>query len=253
MARRPLAAVLAAACLAAPAWAGVALAQEAPGGSDPVPAEPEVVPAPPTPRLAWTGRVLAPVTARTAPRRSARGRAVVRPIAPLGHGPTELLITRTVVRDALRWVEVLLPIRPNGTRGWVPADVLRIRSTPVRILIEVRARRMTVYRSGRVAMRVPVAVGKPSTPTPLGSFAVAETIHTNTPGAFLGPIVMPITGYSQTLNEYAGGNGRVAIHGTSLPWLVGTAASHGCVRMLNRDIRRLARLAHGGTPVTIRR
>jgi lipoprotein-anchoring transpeptidase ErfK/SrfK len=63
--------------------------------------------------------------------------------------------------------------------------------------------------------------------------------------------VMPLTGFSQTLNEYAGGDGRVAIHGTSVPSLIGTAASHGCVRMRNADVRRLARLVRPGTPVAI--
>ena len=63
---------------------------------------------------------------------------------------------------------------------------------------------------------------------------------------------MPLTGFSETLNEFAGGNGRVAIHGTSLPSLIGTQASHGCMRMHNGDIVRLARLAAPGTPVAIR-
>jgi lipoprotein-anchoring transpeptidase ErfK/SrfK len=64
--------------------------------------------------------------------------------------------------------------------------------------------------------------------------------------------VLPITGYSRVLNEYAGGNGRVAIHGTSQPWVIGTRASNGCVRLYNRDIRKLARLVRPGAQVEIR-
>jgi len=173
-------------------------------------------------------------------------------VAPLAGGPTSLLITRSLVRDGRRWHEVLLPVRPNGTRGWVPANVLQVRRTAVRVLIDVGDRRMTVYRAGRAALRAPVAVGMPGTPTPIGSFAIAERIPTNTPGAFLGPVVLPLTGYSETLNEFAGGNGRVAIHGTSLPGLIGSAVSHGCIRMRNPDVLRLAALARAGTPVTIR-
>jgi lipoprotein-anchoring transpeptidase ErfK/SrfK len=198
--------------------------------------------------------VLTPVTARAAPRPSGRAKAVLQPLAPLGRGATVVLITRTVVRDGRRWVEVILPVRPNGTRGWIPADVLRMRTTPMRVLIDVGDRRLTVYRAGKPVMRAPVAVGVPGTPTPLGTrFAIAERIATNTPGAFLGPIVLPLTGYSEQLNEFAGGDGRVAIHGTSRPELIGTAVSHGCIRMHNRDITRLSRLARPGTPVTIRR
>ena len=210
------------------------------------------VPSAPTPKLAWVGRVLAPVTARAAPRMTAKARTVVQPVAPFAQGATTLLITRSIVRDGVRWAEVLLPIRPNGTRGWVPADYLSLSTTPMRISIDVSARRLRLFRSGKRIMNVPIAVGAPSTPTPTGPlFAVAELIRTNQPGAFLGPVVMPLTGYSETLNEFAGGNGRVAIHGTSLPGLIGQAVSHGCMRMRNADVVRLASAARPGTPVAI--
>jgi lipoprotein-anchoring transpeptidase ErfK/SrfK len=178
---------------------------------------------------------------------------VLSPIAPIAGGSTALLVTASRVRKGRRWIQVLLPVRPNGSRGWVPESALRIRGTRGRILIDLSARRLTLYRSGRPVHRAPVAIGKPSTPTPVGRrFAIAEQIRTNIPGAFLGPIVMPITGFSETLNEFAGGDGRVAVHGTSLPHLIGRRVSHGCIRMRNRDIVRVARLARPGTPVTIR-
>ena len=254
MTPRSLAATLCAAC-------AVGLALTAAAGTSAAGSQAAVasVPGPPTPRVAWVGRLVAPVVARRGPARSARPRTVLQPIAPLGDGPTILMITRSVVkRDPVakrdrRWVEVLLPIRPNGVRGWVPASVLRIHSTPFRIVIDVSDRRLTVFRANRPVIRAPVAVGKPGTETPRSDhFAIAELIRTRTPGAFLGPIVLPITGYSERLNEFAGGNGRVAIHGTSLPELIGTAASNGCIRMRNRDIARVARIARPGTPLKIR-
>ena len=78
---------------------------------------------------------------------------------PLGNGPTSLLITRTVAKQGRRWAEVLLPVRPNGVRGWVPFDVLRIHSTPLRIVIDVSERRLTLFRSNRPLIRAPIAVG----------------------------------------------------------------------------------------------
>ena len=102
---------------------------------------------------------------------------------------------------------------------------------------------------GSVAL---VAVGAPSTPTPRGRFALAEEIQTGDPSGFLGPIVMPLTSFSNVLNEYAGGNGRVAIHGTSQPSLIGQRVSHGCIRMTNADIRRLSRWVRPGVSVTVR-
>ena len=218
------------------------------------PALPAVVaPTAPTPTQAWVGRVVATVTARAAPRFSAKAKTVLRSTAPFSGNGTVVLITRSTVVDGVPWVEVLLPIRPNGARGWIPQDVLRLSLTRVRIAIDLSERRLRVVRAGKRVMSASIAIGKPATPTPTGSsFAIAERIDTRTPGGFLGPVVMPLTGFSETLNEFAGGDGRVAIHGTSIPSLIGTRASHGCMRMRNDDIVRLARLAAPGTPVAIR-
>jgi len=216
-------------------------------------ADPQAVPGPPTKAEAWTGRVVATVTARAAPKPTARKRMVLKTTAPFSGNGTVLLITRRTVVDGVPWVEVLLPMRPNGARGWIPQDVLVVSRTRVRVAIDLSERRLRVYRAGRRVMAASIAIGKPETPTPTGpDFAIAERIDTNTPGGFLGPIVLPLTGFSETLNEFAGGNGRVAIHGTSVPALIGTQASHGCMRMHNADIVRLARLATPGTPVAIR-
>jgi lipoprotein-anchoring transpeptidase ErfK/SrfK len=206
----------------------------------------------PTSTTTWTARVLAPVSARVAPRRSAREVVALQPVAPLGRGPTVLMVTGVRSVRGERWVRLKLPVRPNGTQGWVPAAALRFHDTGLRIVIDQSDRRLTLIRRGRPILRATVAIGAPETPSPNGRFAVAEMIPTHTPGAFLGPIVFPLTGYSETLNEYAGGDGRVAIHGTSLPELLGTRASHGCIRVGNSDIVRLSRLVRPGTPVQIR-
>ena len=213
------------------------------------------VPAKPTSRLAWVARVVAPTTrAYAAPRRGAALRMVLPALAPLGRGPTQLLVTRTTVVDGERWIEVLLPRRPNGIKGWIRADSTVLSTTTARVVIDLSEHRLTLYRANRVLLRAGIAIGKAGTPTPRGAkFAIAEVISTNSPRGFLGPIVMPLTGYSEALNEYAGGNGRVAVHGTSEPRLIGTAASHGCIRMSNANIRRMARVAKPGTPVSIRK
>lgn len=210
-----------------------------------------VRPTPPSAKQAWVATLHRAITVRTAPRNSARKRALVHAIAPFAGGLTRLLVTRSVVKNGEVWVEVLLPLRPNGSRGWVPADQVSLTTTAFRVEINRRNHRLRVYRAGRRVMDAPVAVGTSSTPTPRGRFAIAERIEMNNPGNFLGPIVLPITGYSEVLNEFAGGDGRVAIHGTSAPQLIGTSVSHGCIRMYNRDIVRLARMATPGTPVTI--
>lgn len=206
----------------------------------------------PTSARSWTGRLLVPTSFRVVPARSARILATLQPVAPLAGGATRLLVTGTRRVKGVLWVRVLLPVRPNGTQGWARADVFRFVSTTLRVVIDQSDRRLTLFRRGRPVMRVPVAIGETATPTPTGRFAVAEMIRTRTPGAFLGPVVFPLTGYSKVLNEYAGGNGRVAMHGTSLPQLIGTRASHGCIRIHNSNVVRLSRLVRPGVPVTIR-
>jgi lipoprotein-anchoring transpeptidase ErfK/SrfK len=230
----------------------LALLAVAASSASPATAPSRTEPAAPTDRITWVGRVLAPVTARRSPSRTAKAITVVQPIAPLGRGATILQVTGTSRdSDGTLWVRAKLPIRPNEVQGWIPADVMRFNTTPMRIRIDTSARRLDLFASGKRLMRVPVAVGTPQNPTPTGRFAVAEMIRTRTDGAFLGPIVFPMTAYSETLSDFAGGNGRAAIHGTNVPSSVGTRASHGCIRLLNRDIVRLARRVRPGTPIEI--
>lgn len=205
----------------------------------------------PTSKVSWSARVLAPTAVRTKPDHTSKATGVLQPVAPLGGGPTILLVLERRVVNDQEWVRLLLPRRPNGSSGWVVSDVLRFRENPMRIVIDQSERRTYVYRKGLLVLLVRNAIGTPQTPTPIGRFAIAEKVLTS-PNGFLGPVVLVTTGFSETLNEYAGGNGRFAMHGTSLPQLIGTRASHGCIRHSNASILRISRLVAPGTPVTIR-
>lgn len=223
------------------------------GGSQPERADAaQATPSAPTAKASWAGRVLTTVSARRAPDANAKVITRVRPIAPLGGGEAVLAITRVATDAQGRpWVEVKLPIRPIGTRGWLPADMLQMRKLETRISISTSARTLTLFRAGKPILRTKVAVGKPGTPTPIGDFAVAEELPTGESNGVLGPMVLPLTAYSPTLNEFAGGNGRVAMHGTNAPGLIGTRASHGCIRIPNATVLRLSKLVGPGTPVKI--
>jgi lipoprotein-anchoring transpeptidase ErfK/SrfK len=237
-----------------------AMAQD-PGPADPAeppaagqqPVAPKSPIAPPNPRRSWAGRLLVVATARMYPTPGGKPLRLVQPIAPLGAGPVWLQVRGVKVVAGVRWVKVLLPVRPNGRTGWIRASDMAFRPINLRIDVDLSDRKLKLFRNGKRIRTFPVAVGTPENPTPTGRFAIAEVIPTGDPKAFLGPIVMPITGFSEALNEYAGGNGRVAIHGTSQPELIGQRVSHGCIRMRNADIRRLNRLVRSGTPVIIRR
>src|SRR5687767_5954885 len=159
------------ATLAIAGLAGVAIA----AGPAAAAAPPAAVPGPPTATEAWTGRLVTTVTARTAPRATAAKRMVLKPTAPFSGNGTVVLITRRTVVEGVPWVEVLLPKRPNGTRGWIPQDVLRLSRTRVRVAIDLSERRLRVLKAGKRVMSARIAIGKPATPTPVGrSFAIAE-------------------------------------------------------------------------------
>ena len=215
----------------------------------------------PTARVAWTARVVTPTTARPQPWIARRvGRLATR--AQWGGGPVRLLVLDSMfVRDPRRtarrlWIKVALPVRPNGTAGWIRADKVTLARTRWRVQVSRSRRVATVFRNGRVQRRMRVVVGAPSTPTPLGRFAVYEAIEQADPGGVLGPWALHLPAFSNVLDNYGGGPGRVALHGRSGASLLdplGTARSHGCVRMLNADIRYLAHHIGPGTPVRITR
>jgi hypothetical protein len=167
-----------------------------------------------------------------------------------GRGPVGLLVLR--VRG--EWLKVRLPDRPNRAAGWIAADRVVLRPTRWRVVINVRARRVTVLRDGRPVRRFAAVVGAPGTPTPRGRFAIYEIDRQPDPFGFLGPVALHLTAHSDVLDDYGGGPGRVALHGrggASLLDPLGSAASHGCIRVDSREAAWLARKVQPGVPVTI--
>lgn len=185
------------------------------------------------------------------------GRVLARPqpIAPLGGAPTQLrVVAQKVVRGRL-YVRVLLAQRPNGAAGWISDDDLVLLRSRWRLRIDRRRRSVTVFRDGRVVKRHRVVVGKASSPTPRGEFAISELLPQRPMDDFLGTWVLPLTAYSGTYRQFGGGPGRVAMHGRSGASLrdpLGSAASHGCIRMANGAIGWIAGHVPAGTVVFIR-
>lgn len=216
----------------------------------------EVAPRPiaarPTSAEAWTARIVVPVHPRTAPRASARRLPKLTGVAPYNGNPETLLVlgATTSVRHGV-WYRVLLNSRPNTASGWVPAASVRVTKTPFRVLVDLSERRLTVYRRGRVMARWTVAVGSPVNPTPIGRFAISEIVRQPRPGGFFGTYIISLTAHSEKLSDFDGGDGRVALHGTNRPDLLGRAVSHGCVRLSNAAITRVARVVPPGAPVDV--
>lgn len=149
------------------------------------------------------------------------------------------------------WLQIRVPMRPNGRTGWVRDSVLGpLNRVETRLLVERGGLRATLYRSGRRIWRSPVGVGATSTPTPGGRFWIREKFNVADSGGPYGPRAFGTSAYS-VLSDWPGG-GVIGIHGTNEPHLIPGRPSHGCIRVPNPAIVRLAKLMPIGTPVRIR-
>jgi lipoprotein-anchoring transpeptidase ErfK/SrfK len=146
---------------------------------------------------------------------------------------------------------VRLPVLPNNTTGWVPRSALGgYGIVRTHFVVDLGDRRATLFRNGRAAFRAPVGVGTASFPTPRGRFYVRNKL-TRYRNPFYGPIAFGTSARSATLTDWPAG-GFVGIHGTNEPGLIPGRVSHGCIRLRNEAIVRLAKLMPIGTPLTIR-
>jgi hypothetical protein len=154
------------------------------------------------------------------------------------------------------WVKLLLANRPNGSSGWVRLDAVVLGHTPYWIDVRTRTRQVTVYREGTRVRRVRAVVGMPRTPTPSGLAAIYERNRQPDANAFYGTWVLSLTALSNVLENFGGGPGRVGIHGrggASIADPLGSARSHGCIRVTNANISWIAAHVPAGTPVDIGR
>ncbi len=166
------------------------------------------------------------------------------------HTVNVVLITRTAIHRGRLWVRVRLPVLPNGTQGWVMRSALSgYTFVDTHLVVSLRHRRLTLFRAGRAIFRAPVGIGAPGTPTPHGQFYIRDRL-TGYASAFYGPIAFGTSARSAVLTEWPAG-GYIGIHGTNAPKRIPGRPSHGCIRMRDRDILRLAQLLPIGTPLTI--
>jgi hypothetical protein len=226
----------------------------------------------PTDRLAWRARVLSVSPVHEQPsarperayrqlrRLSARSSAAMRKRLPLltsAAAPWVLVLGARRDTGGRCWLQVRLPWRPNDAAGWVDAEHVLVRPTRWRLLVSLAARTVTLYRAGVYVYRARVVIGARNTPTPRGLFAIAS-VWRSPAASFLGSYILPLTAHSNALSHFDGGDGLLAIHGrggASLLDPLGSASSHGCVRLANAAIDEIVRLIGRaqlpGTPVRV--
>lgn len=118
-------------------------------------------------------------------------------------------------------------------------DANRIVPEKMSIILDMDNLTLSLFYDGELYKKYPVAMGKYETPTPVGNWEIVS-MNTNPPDA-MGTRWMGLN------IPY----GMYGIHGTNAPHSIGSFASHGCIRMFNRDAEEIYRIVTDGTPVVI--
>jgi lipoprotein-anchoring transpeptidase ErfK/SrfK len=169
----------------------------------------------------------------------------------LDGAPLAFLVRRRVHR----WAHVLLPTRPNGSTGWIRLRHASVSLTghSYRVVINLDQHFLTAWNRRKLVLRTPIGVGRAVTPTPVGLYYITELLKQPDPTGPYGPYAFGLSAHSDVLHEFAGRDGILGLHGTDYPQGIGTNVSHGCIRMSNHAITKLAHLLPVGTPVRITR
>ena len=203
-------------------------------------------------RLTRWANPIAADPVRALPRRGARllGRLRVETEDGL---PDVAVVLRSRRVRATTWLKVRAPGgrgRPNGLVGWVPRDALGgFRHVTAALVVDLAALRATLRRDGRVVWSSPVGIGAPGTPTPRGRYFIRERLRPEAAGGLYGPVAFGTSAYAN-LSDWPGGS-VVGIHGTDQPQLIPGRPSHGCIRVPNPAVLKLAGLLRIGTPIRI--
>ena len=168
---------------------------------------------------------------------------------PQPSGAPLVFLVKQMQKD---WLNVYLPVRPNGSTGWIHrADVI-LSQHDFRIVVELGAHRITVTQGSNIVDQEPIAVGKADTPTPGGVYYIKELLKPPDQTTVYGPYAYGLSGFSNVLQTFNGGSGVIGIHGNNDASVLGQDVSHGCIRMSNPGIEKLVKILPLGTPVEIK-
>jgi lipoprotein-anchoring transpeptidase ErfK/SrfK len=142
------------------------------------------------------------------------------------------------------------PAEKTSTTPPAKAQEGKARRTHKRIVVSIPERKLALLEAGHVVKTYSIAVGAEVSPSPTGEFKIVSKVSDPTyyrPGMIITP------GPANPLGSRWLGLDRehFGIHGTNEPASIGQAASHGCIRMANRDVEELFALAQAGDSVEI--
>lgn len=150
------------------------------------------------------------------------------------------------------WLGVIATALHNNRVAWLDVQHDRPRMWRTRFSIEasLSQRTLVLRRGSKRVKTIPVTIGSPATPTPVGRFEVTDKLVPR-PGTGYGCCILALSGHQPHLRPGWAGGDRIAIHGSPGQG-TGAAASAGCLRARDRDLRALMKVVKLGTPVVIR-
>lgn len=151
------------------------------------------------------------------------------------------------------WERVYLPMRPDGRTGWIRDSSVSLSFDPFGVVVSLGRHKVTVYDNGRLLLSTKAGVGRSITSTPKGTYFLVMLLKQPDPNGVYGPYAFGTSAFSNVLYHFGGGPGEIGLHGTDDPAALGTNVSHGCIRVSNAVITRLAKLLPLGTPIVIER
>jgi len=162
-------------------------------------------------------------------------------------GPLVFLMTES----ANNWLEVLLPLRPNGSTGWIHTEDATLTAHHYRIAVDLDDFRLRVFDRDETVFDAVAGVAAENSPTPGGRYYLTELLAPPEPDTIYGSFAYGLSGFSDTFETFNGGPGQLGIHGTNAPEALGTNVSSGCIRLHNDDVARLVRFLPLGVPVDV--
>jgi hypothetical protein len=151
--------------------------------------------------------------------------------------PLVFLVQDEPTADDCKWINVLLPVRPNGSTGWVKRDDVKVEGHVFKIDVYLDEFNLKAYKGEEVILDAPIGVAQENRPTPGGLYYTTELLKSADPA--YGPWAFGLSGFSETLTSFNGGQGQLGLHGTNQPEKIGTRVSSGCIRLKNEDIEKL--------------
>jgi hypothetical protein len=172
-----------------------------------------------------------------------------RPLATKPPASIPLYLLAKQVQDD--WVEVFLPVRPNGSTGWVHKHDFDVQTHDFHIEVRLKEFNLKVFDGDTKIMDTAIGVAADNSPTPGGLYYTTELLKPPDPTGPYGTYAYGLSGFSDVYQSFDGGPGQLGIHGTNEPWSIGTKVSHGCIRLHNADIEKLAKTLPLGVPVLV--